>query len=119
MNIYYAPEKFGLTILGEVEFSSGAYEFDTSVVWASTDGRVYAGDDSGCSCPSPFESVGLADLTPITRLQDLIDYFETRKKESYRYDPDDDWNAGTRAEIDGAIGAVIGRYRDHMQSLTP
>lgn len=54
-NIYYFPEKFGLEILGEVEFL-GAYEFDTFVVWREkATGRLGYGEDSGCSCPSPFE----------------------------------------------------------------
>jgi hypothetical protein len=111
MNIYYDPEKFGFEIVGEVEFSSGCYEFDTSVLWRSTDDNsFYVADDSGCSCPMPFGDVGVNDLKPVTKLQDLIDYFEQRKKESYRYDPTDEY--GRTAEIDGAIGALIGKYRE-------
>lgn len=52
---YDAPEKHGLTRIGELDFSSGSYEFDiTAVFW---DGKQFVwGDDSGCSCPSPFEA---------------------------------------------------------------
>jgi hypothetical protein len=62
MNIYYDPEKFGLTTVGEVELSSGSYEFDLFVVWQDSTGRYLWGQDSGCSCPSPFESHGVEDL---------------------------------------------------------
>jgi len=51
-NIYSATEKFGLETVGEVEFSSGAYEFDTTVVWRDKEtGSLYVASDSGCSCP--------------------------------------------------------------------
>lgn len=111
-NIYYAPEKFGLTIVGEVEFSSGCYEFDTSVLWRDNgSGAFLVADDAGCSCPSPFEPVGVNDLRPINRLQDLIDYFDERKKESYRYDPDDEYSRNHAAEIDGEVGELISKYQ--------
>lgn len=54
-NVYYEPEKFGLTVVGELEYSSGDYEFDTRVVWQHADGKFYTARDSGCSCPVPFE----------------------------------------------------------------
>lgn len=68
-NIYYNPEKFGLQIFGELDLSTG-YDFDKFVVW-TMDGvdpedrpirSVLWGTDSGCSCPSPFDYVGLDSL---------------------------------------------------------
>jgi hypothetical protein len=64
MNIYYSPEKFGLTIFGSLE-KGGAYEFDTFVVFANADGDLFYATDSGCSCPTPFEDTGVGDLSPI------------------------------------------------------
>jgi hypothetical protein len=64
VNVYYDPEKFGLQLIGEVDYSSGAYEFDLTVVWREmTSGRLVYADDSGCSCPSPFSDVGISDMT--------------------------------------------------------
>lgn len=54
-NPYYTPEAFGLTIVGEVEWSEPCYSFDTTVVWKDEEGNFYWASDSGCSCPSPFE----------------------------------------------------------------
>lgn len=62
-NIYYNPEHFGLEIVAEIEYSSGSYEFDTRVVWKEKDGRkCYTMRDSGCSCPTPFESYNLSNV---------------------------------------------------------
>lgn len=67
MNPYYDPEKFGLQIIGEVDYSSGSYEFDLTVVWRDmTSGRLLYADDSGCSCPSPFDQHGIDTMTPAT-----------------------------------------------------
>jgi hypothetical protein len=63
VNVYYDPEKFGLKTVGEVEMSSGSYEFDLIVVWQDSTGRYLWGLDSGCSCPAPFEGHGVNDLT--------------------------------------------------------
>jgi hypothetical protein len=52
---YHQPERFGLTLLGEIEWGSGCFEFDLTAVWVDQDGQVYWADDSGCSCPTPFE----------------------------------------------------------------
>jgi hypothetical protein len=49
-NIYYNPEKFGLEIVGEVDFSSGYYEFDLRVVWRKKGTKILlTARDSGCS----------------------------------------------------------------------
>jgi hypothetical protein len=37
------------------ERAGGSYEFDTLCFWATDDGRVFTAQDSGCSCPTPFE----------------------------------------------------------------
>ena len=65
-DLYSNPDRFGLEFVGQVDWSSGMWEFDLTAVWRSTvvDGLWYVGRDSGCSCPSPFESKGLRDLEP-------------------------------------------------------
>lgn len=102
-DLYYSPEKFGLRVVDEVEFSSGAYEFDTSVLWQDIEtGAFYVADDSGCSCPVPFEGVGRSDLLKIDRLQTL---FEKRKSDSYYYEDN-------KSGIDAEVASLIGKYRE-------
>lgn len=62
-DVYYNPEKFDLTPVGEVDISDGCYQFDIFAVWKDEEGTYYWVQDSGCSCPSPFERY--------TKLEDL------------------------------------------------
>lgn len=62
-DVYYNPENFGLTKIAEMEWSEPCYSFDMTVAWLDSEGKLYWGSDSGCSCPSPFESQGLDDLS--------------------------------------------------------
>lgn len=65
-NIYSSPEKFGMTVVGELDIAE-SYEFCTLVVWQrDSDGAMFYDIDSGCSCPIPFEDAGVDTLTPIT-----------------------------------------------------
>lgn len=54
MNPYYDPESLGLTIVTSGDDPEAFYSFDMFVVW--TDGKdLFYGQDSGCSCPTPFD----------------------------------------------------------------
>lgn len=90
-NIYYDPEKFGLTTVGSVEWRPCSYEFDFTVVWKQG-GKYLTGSDSGCSCPTPFEDHGINDLDgPFTKTQlrkHLMDIVEARADDSYGYSKD-------------------------------
>jgi len=68
MDIYYHPDKYGLQEIGEINFSSGEYEFDILALWRNQDRTVVYAADSGCSCPAPFENLTLGDLKPIRSL---------------------------------------------------
>jgi len=39
-NPHYNPEEFGLTVVAEIEYSSGSYEFDTRIVWKDAAGKL-------------------------------------------------------------------------------
>lgn len=55
-NVYYHPEATGLETVAEVEAREAYYSFDIFlIVREKSTGKVYVADDSGCSCPSPFE----------------------------------------------------------------
>lgn len=93
-NVYYAPEKHNMQIVGEADVVRESYEFHLVVVWQDKrDGQLYAGCDSGCSCPTPFEGVGdpRRELKQIHRIAELdklvIDFFEyqqPRQDSDYR-----------------------------------
>lgn len=78
-NPYSSPEKFGLTTVGEVEWGEAFYSFDLTTVWRNTEtGALYFADDSGCSCPSPYETTSITELTQIDRPQTFIDHINQR-----------------------------------------
>lgn len=67
-NLYCAPEDHGLRTVGEIDFSDDFYGFDLLVVLERpATGELLYAEDSGCSCPSPFEFVPLTDWTLATR----------------------------------------------------
>lgn len=71
MNIYYEPEKYGYETVGEID-TAGSYEFDTFAVLKDVKAnRFFYIHDSGCSCPTPFEGQGVADLTRVTSVKHL------------------------------------------------
>lgn len=102
MNIYYDPQKFGLTVVGEVDFA-GSYSFDTVAVWKDAQGRLVWTHDSGCSCPVPFEDRGLDSLETGTPA-DLQGFLEKQRDESaYVYDDED------RSRADSAITDLMAK----------
>lgn len=73
-NIYSYPEKSGLEIIASGDIGE-MYEFAMIVVWRDVEtGELLVGADSGCSCPSPFETQTRESLTSIRGLTDLVDY---------------------------------------------
>lgn len=80
--LYGQPEKFGLRTIGEMQWGEACWSFDLTVVWQdTTTGALYFAEDSGCSCPSPFENTGRDDLTLIDRPQTFIDHVNKRVAE--------------------------------------
>jgi hypothetical protein len=66
MTIYNSPEDYGLQQVACIDYSSGDYCFDYRVVWKRlADGKLLSARDSGCSCPSPFEDIGMKDLQEV------------------------------------------------------
>ncbi len=70
MSVYYSPGKHGLKQVVEVNLSEPDYSFDLLVVWKHEEsGKLYWAQDSGCSCPSPFEDYN--SLESLDVLDDL------------------------------------------------
>ena len=70
-NVYYYPEDSGLSIVGEYDSSDG-YEFTKTVVWKNKKGQMLWAQDSGCSCPTPFEDHNVESLERLNKWS----YFE-------------------------------------------
>lgn len=80
-NVYYNPEKFGLTTIGEISWHEPDYDFNLTVAWHDAKGKLYWASDSGCSCPSPFEDFNsLEDLQTGTKFQ-LLAELDTQLEE--------------------------------------
>lgn len=63
------PGKYGFEYVGVIELSEPCYSFDLLAVLKNDEG-YYLSTDSGCSCPSPWESHTVADFTgPLTAEQ--------------------------------------------------
>ena len=79
--IYYSPEDYGLKPIFSLDEENLDYEFHILAAWQDQSGRIYWGEDSGCSCPSPFEDYhfkGADDHnleTSIKALYEAIDSF--------------------------------------------
>jgi hypothetical protein len=64
--MYYNPKTFGAEIVGSID-TIGGYEFCMLAVFRRLeDGAMFWGDDSGCSCVSPFEGATFENLDRIT-----------------------------------------------------
>lgn len=65
-----APHEFGFDeVVGVVDISEPSYSFDLLAVLKNAEG-YFLSTDSGCSCPSPFESHTADDFTgPLTAEQ--------------------------------------------------
>lgn len=94
MNIYTHPEHHGLTPFGEIDWKPHDYGFDITAVWTAKNGTIYWADDTGCSCPTPFEDQTVHDTTYGTRGK-LLRHIEQRRQEQEidyndRYERDED-----------------------------
>lgn len=81
-SIYYNPEEFGLTTVGQIDWDNGDdYGFSMIVVWKDKDGKLYWASDSGCSCPSPFEDFYKIDQLETGSFFELAKYLESEQDE--------------------------------------
>lgn len=87
-NIYYSPEDHGLEVLASLDISEPDYSFDLLVVWKDADSRLYYAEDSGCSCPCPFEDFDRQTITPAQGLDEIISRLEYRIRDDYLYERD-------------------------------
>lgn len=74
---YYNPEKYGLTLIGEVSWIPESYEYDLLVVWKDNKtGQILFAQDDGCSCYVAFEETTKKHLHKMNRPQDFIGFVQ-------------------------------------------
>lgn len=75
--------------------TAGDWEFDTVIILKDPDtGKYFAGHDSGCSCPIPFEDMQhLSDWTEIHSKNEAVDF---AKRNLGRFNADDSINLMTQ-----------------------
>jgi hypothetical protein len=101
-NPYYTPEKFGLKVLGEIDWNDEPYQFDMTTVWVKEGtAQFYWADDAGCSCPIPFEFVESMDDLKSGQFMDLYDHLGGMVR---HYEGDESNHAAT---VRGAVGEVL------------
>lgn len=93
MNLQYDHEKLGVTVL-QFDQPDMSYEFNTALFIATNDGRVYFVQDSGCSCPTPFEDYEGAtfeDIAPrlerVGSIEQAEGLFNAWNHPDYQYHP--------------------------------
>lgn len=75
MHSWWSGDHPDYETLDEIQWGGACYDFDLTRVWVhKPTGSLFVADDSGCSCPSPFESTTVGDLTPINSLWELQQY---------------------------------------------
>lgn len=103
-DIYNQPEAFGLRIFATIEGGSG-YDFDIFLVLEDVaTGELLWAQDSGCSCPAPFENVTSRDMTEVLT-DETWDMFKTDLSE---------W-AGDRSLAEA--GELLGKVSKHLAKV--
>jgi len=109
-NIYYNPEAFGMKTVGELEDPRASYDFDTTVVFARNgDGTLFWCNDSGCSCPTPFENESIETLTEIT--DESWDAFveATSGRKDWGYEEAPFYDAADAADLQAKVSGMLRR----------
>lgn len=89
----------GFTFIGEMEWANESYSFDMTGVWQrDSDLTLWTADDTGCSCPAPWDMTH--QFERLFNEQPLIDRFNKERAEyaklDSKYEPGprmEDWTA--------------------------
>lgn len=102
-NIYYSPEAFGVEAIGDINWRQPCYDFDQTAVWRDPrTGEFLWADDSGCSCPSPFESFDLSNVS-----RGGFDALAEHLRKHLDEDDFDHWYGANESDHESARAAVV------------
>ena len=93
--------------IAHIEWRYESWEYDMTEIYRRKDGELFYAEDSGCSCPIPFEFTTEADLTPIRSLGEWNRYARGSLGESSSPDM-------TRRDVQEATAAI----RKHLAAPT-
>lgn len=93
--------------IAHIEWRYESWEYDQTEVYRRKDGALFYAEDSGCSCPIPFEFTTEADLTPIRSLADWNRYARGNLGDSSSPD-------ATRRDVQEATATI----RKHLAAPT-
>lgn len=105
----YYDQFVGFTKLDEIEWDNESYSFNLTAVWVKDDdGTVWTADDSGCSCPTPWE--GTDTLERLFSVEPLVERYkrQTAEGSTYRSVVQSDWES-FKAKVEGAFEALAKR----------
>jgi len=94
-DLYSQPEAFGLELVGSIDLDNESYQFNIlAVLHEPPTDKFYIIQDSGCSCPSPFENhtgrEALGEpLTAHETVKRVLDAVAEASEYRYSYGPDD------------------------------
>jgi hypothetical protein len=107
-NPYYDPKAFGLELVGSIDWDLESYQFNMTVVWKESRGKYYLADDSGCSCPSPFEGTAKEDLDGPMDKRSLEAALRYRAKTQAK---EDGYYGRPRAELEKEVRELLAKLR--------
>ncbi len=113
-NPYYDPSKFGLELVDSIEWDGESYEFNMTAVWKAKRGEYYLADDSGCSCPAPFENIEkLEELDGPHNKAGLESALRYRVKENSADESDDSYyrSGRPRADLEKEVCDLLARLK--------
>ena len=89
-NPYYHPEKLGIKEVLTIDEDDTGYDFNTLCFFVHEDGRIFSANDSGCSCPTPFEdfegaTIDDCKLTLVTSLSQALRLYNEWREEMNEY----------------------------------
>jgi hypothetical protein len=108
-NVYYTPGEFGLCLLDSIDEPNLCYEYNTMIALQhEATGRVFYAQNSGCSCPTPFEDFYFrgpddTDLTEVTLVGDSLASF---RADAERFPVDTDSQRAFIKSVEDALRAA-------------
>lgn len=106
----YYDQFVGFTKLDEIEWDNESYQFNITGVWVKDDdGTVWTADDSGCSCPIPWENTDT--LERLFNVEPLVERYKRQTGDGeypYGSADRDEWES-FKAKVEGAFEALAKR----------
>ena len=109
-DLYNQPEHFGLQFIGSLQWGEPDWDFNITAVLHDGEDKFYVINDSGCSCPMPFEDfTSLDKVEPKTKWEVIAELTERLKhfvEYAYKTDAEKDKATVDVTDICGKLAAI-------------